>query len=328
MGVVTVDRRVFNVYVSSLLAGLMFPVSRTAQAKGLPSVVDLIVPFSPGGGTDQLARDFAQASASGFAGSSMVVENKPGANGAIAARFVSRQKPDGSCLLLGSSSTQALGPLIVKTDVDPVKDLTAVTLLAETANALAVSADSPYKTLHEFLAAAMTKSMTFGTFGAGSSGHLYGMLLAASTGAKMLHVPYKGSGQAVTDLLGNHVASVFLTTSALGALAKANKIRVLAVTGSHRTGILPDVPTFEEQGIKSLDFNGWFALFAPKDTPANVVEDLAERSRSAIKSPGFAQRMKDQGYDWIGSTPKELAQALQSSIAVYKGVLAKHPIGL
>ena len=258
----------------------------------------------------------------------MVVENKPGANGAIAARFVSKQKADGSSLLLGSSSTQALGPLIVKSDVDPIHDLTPVTLLAETANALAVLADSPYQTLDQYIQSATKQSTTFGTFGAGSSGHLYGMVLASATGAQLMHVPYKGSAQAISDLLGGHVQSVFLTTSALDSLSKNKKVRILAVTGSRRTGIFPDVPTFEELGIKSLDFNGWFALFAPKGMDPTLAEDIAKRSQSVMKDAAFGKRMKDQGYDWVGSSPAELKDVLTRSIEIYKAVLAKHPIGV
>lgn len=323
------NRRDFTLKAGAAIAALaLHPMRGVAATTDLPDIINLIVPFVAGGGTDLLGRDFAQTTAQAFARSTIVVENKPGANGAIAARYVSKQKADGSSILLGSSSTQALGPLIMPSDVDPIHDLTPVTLLAETANALAVGADSPYQTLDQYIQAATKQKMTFGTFGAGSSGHLYGMVLAGATGAQLMHVPYKGSAQAINDLLGGHVESVFLTTSALDSFSKNKKVRILAVTGARRTGIFPDVPTFEELGIKSLDFNGWFALFAPKGTSPALVEDLAERSRSVITNAAFGQRMKRQGYDWVGSSPAELTAALAKSIEIYKAILAKYPIGV
>lgn len=156
-----------------------------AQPAGLPPLVSLVVPFAPGGGADLLAREFAQAVQTRIPGTTILVDNKPGANGAIANRHVARQKPDGTTLLLGTSSTHALGPLLNRSDVDPVADFSPVTLLAETAAAWAVQATAPWRTLDEAIAAARKTPLTYGTFGAGSSAHLYGLVLAGATGAKL-----------------------------------------------------------------------------------------------------------------------------------------------
>lgn len=321
------DRRDFNRRLATLLgAGMLPTVNAHAAQVALPSMIDLIVPFAPGGGTDQLARALAQVVTPDFAGSNIVVENKPGANGAIAARFVSNQKADGGTVLLGSSSTQALGPLILKFEIDPIKDLTPVSLLAEIANVLVVPAESKIKTLADYIAYAKNHIVTFGSFGVGSSGHLYGLLFAATEKIQLTHVPYKGSSQAITDMLGGNVDSVFLTTSAVYGLAKAGKVRVLAVTGPHRTGLFPEVQTFKELGVRSLDFNGWFGLFAPKGTPPEIARSIADRTNSATKDKDFVQRMKSEGYDWVGGGPQALDRELRSSIDIYKKILAKNPI--
>ncbi|MBS0549969.1 MAG: tripartite tricarboxylate transporter substrate binding protein [Proteobacteria bacterium] len=298
-----------------------------AQGGGLPPLVSLVVPFAPGGGADQLAREFANAAAPMVPGTTFVVDNKPGANGVIANRYVARQKPDGATFLLGTSSTHALGPLIHRGDVDPAADFSAATLLAETATAWAVLSTSPWKTLDDAIAAARRKPVAYGTFGVGSSAHLYGLVLAGATGAKLEHVPYKGSAQAITDLLAGQVDSVFLTTSALDAMKKQGKIRLLAVSGEKRTQTLPDVPTFKEQGVPQLEFNGWFGLFGPKDTPAPLLERLAAMAKVLGEDQNFRMRLVAQGYDWVGSTPGALARELVRTMEIYARIVANTPTG-
>lgn len=298
-----------------------------AQPSGLPRMVSLVVPFAPGGGADLLAREFAQAVQARMPGTTILVDNKPGANGAIANRQVARQKPDGATLLLGTSSTHALGPLLNRSDVDPVADFSPATLLAETAAAWAVQATAPWRTLDEAIAVARKTPLTYGTFGVGSSAHLYGLVLAGATGAKLEHVPYKGSSQAITDLLAGHVQSVLLTSSALEAMARQGRIRVLAVSGEARTRILPDVATFKEQGVARLEFNGWFGLFGPKGVPAPLLARLADTARALGEDPAFSRRLAAQGYDWVGSTPQAFAAELSRTIGIYRRIVAATPAG-
>ncbi len=324
-------RRLFSLSAlaaaSATAAGLGRPAAPRAQDAAFPALVTLVVPFAPGGGADQLAREFANAAAPLVPGTTFVVDNKPGANGVIANRHVARQKPDGATFLLGTSSTHALGPLIHRGDVDPVADFSPATLLAETGTAWAVLATSPWKTLQEAIAAARQKPVTYGTFGAGSSAHLYGLVLAAATGAKLEHVPYKGSAQAITDLLAGHVESVFLTTSALDAMTRQGKIRLLAVSGEKRTQLLPDVPTFKEQGVPQLEFNGWFGLLGPKGTPAPMLDRLASVAATLGKDRAFRDRLAAQGYDWVGSTPESFARELARTMEIYTRVVASTPAG-
>ena len=306
------QRRLFSLSalaaVSATAAGLGRPAAPRAQGASFPALVTLVVPFAPGGGADQLAREFANAAAPLVPGTTFVVDNKPGANGIIANRYVARQKPDGATFLLGTSSTHALGPLIHRGDVDPVADF------------------SP-ETLQEAITAARQKPVTYGTFGAGSSAHLYGLVLASATGAKLEHVPYKGSAQAITDLLAGHVESVFLTTSALDAMARQGRIRLLAVSGEKRSQLLPDVPTFNEQGVPQLEFNGWFGLFGPKGTPAPLLDRLAAVARMLGDDQPLRNRLVDQGYDWVGSTPDALARELARTMEIYTRIVATTPAG-
>ncbi len=323
-------RRLFN---TSLLAaaasvsGFGWPAASRAQGGAFPALVSLVVPFAPGGGADQLAREFASAAAPLIPGTTFVVDNKPGANGVIANRHVARQKPDGATFLLGTSSTHALGPLLHRSEVDPVTDFSPATLLAETSTAWAVLATSPWRTLEEAIAAARKKPMTYGTFGAGSSAHLYGLILAGATGAQLEHVPYKGSSQAIVDLLAGHVDSVFLTTSALDAMTRQGKIRLLAVSGETRTALLPDVPTFKEQGVPRLEFNGWFGLLGPKGTPAPLLDRLSAVARTLGEDQAFRKRLTAQGYDWVGSTPDAFRRELSRTIEIYRRIVATTPEG-
>lgn len=324
-------RRTFTAGLIGALAtgALVRPRPTLAQSQALPPIVTLVAPFAPGGGADQLAREFAHFAQSRVPGTTFVVENKPGANGAIAARHVARQKPDGATLLLGTSSTHALGPLIAKADpASIVKEFSPVTLLATTANALAVASTSKWNSLDDFLREARQHALTYGTFGAGSSAHLYGLILAQSAGAQLSHVPYKGSSQAVTDLLGGHIDAVFLTSSALESLSRDGKVKVLGVTGKTRTSVFPDAKTFEEQGVAHLDFSGWFGVFAPAGTPLPLRETIAAAAADLGRDATASKHMISQGYDWVGSPPQALQDALQSTIAVYQQVLAKQPDGL
>jgi len=325
MGQITIRRG-----IAGVLAGmtLIFPAIGHSQ-ESMPSVITLVVPFSAGGGVDQLARGFAQTLESQLPGTSVIVDNKPGANGAIAARQVARHKADGSMLLVGTSSTHALGPLVAGVKAaDIAKEFSPVSLLATTANALAVNYSSEWRSLDEFIGAARENPKTYGTFGTGSSAHLYGLILAESTDSKLQHVPYKGSSNALTDLLGGHIDSVLLTTSAMESLKRSDKIRVLAVTGSERATVFPDVMTFEEQNIKGLDFNGWFGLFAPLGTPEALRRTIAEIAARVKDDPIVRERLAAQGYEWVGSNPEKLQQVLQETLDVYKKALAAHPDGI
>ncbi|MBS0248763.1 MAG: tripartite tricarboxylate transporter substrate binding protein [Proteobacteria bacterium] len=325
---VAISRRHFNKMAVALAGGLVAPTVGQAAESALPSQITFVVPFAAGGGADQLGREFAKQVQDKLPGTVVVIENKGGANGAIAAQFVARRAPDGRTFLLGTSSTQALGPLLENVAFDPIKQFSPCAGLAESSSALAVSATSKWQSLDEFLAAARKSTTTFGTFGARSSAHLYGLILASATNAKLEHVPYKGSSNAIIDLLGGHIDSVVLTTGALDSMAKAGKVRILAVTGKKRLSYLPNVPTFKESGVAGLEFNGWFGLFGPKGVPRPMLDQLANVAQSLNANRQFTEHLAALGYDWAGTGPDELGEELQETIKIYKTTIASLPAGL
>lgn len=323
----TISRRHFNKMSLALAAGIAAPFAANAAESLLPSQIALVVPFSPGGGADQLAREFARQIQEKLTGTTVIVENKAGANGAIAAQYVARKEPDGRTFLLGTSSTQALGPLVEKVTFDPIELFSPCTLLAESVSALAVQASSPWHSLDDVLAAAHKSVVTFGTFGARSSAHLYGLILAETTKTKLEHVPYKGSSQAITDLLGGHIQTVILTTGALEGMAKSGKVRILAITGKKRLPNFPDVPTFKEKGVAGLEFNGWFGIFGPKGVPRPMLDQIANVAQSLNADQAFKKRLSSLGYDWVGTGPDDLGKELKETIAIYRKTIASLPAG-
>jgi tripartite-type tricarboxylate transporter receptor subunit TctC len=285
--------------------------------------VTLVVPFAPGGGTDILARLVADRLGE-LIRQSVVVDNKPGANGQVAMQAVDRAKADGYTLLFGSSSTHVLAPLLSADAqaIDSVRRKSVlVGMVADTPLALAISAKSDIKSLDQLLQAARRKPVTFGSFGSGSTPHVLGEFLAARTGAQLLHVPYKGSSPAITDLRGGHVDSVFLTVAALSAQVEAKEVRPLAVTGPRRVQSLPDVPTFSEAGIAGLEDSGWFALFAPAGTPGAVLDQLHAGIGQVMALPEVQAKLVELGLQRAPtSRPQEVA-AWDRSIASVRKIL-------
>ena len=289
-----------------------------AQA-GYPSErpVTLVVPFAAGGGTDILARLVAEKLGEQLR-QSVIVDNKPGANGLVAMRAVERAAADGYTLTFGSSSTHVLAPLMSedKALMDQLrKKSTMVSMVAETPLVLAVSAHSEVGNLEQLLRMARQKSLTFGTFGTGSSPHVMGELLAAKTNTKLVHVAYKGSAPAITDLRGGHIDSVFLTVAAVSAQVDNKEIRPLAVTGPRRVQTLPDTPTFKEAGVTGLEDSGWFALFAPAGTPAATLEVLHTGVAKVMALPVIQSQLTELGLQNAPGSRVQAAQAWERSIA-------------
>lgn len=285
--------------------------------------ITLVVPFAAGGGTDILARLVAEKLGEQLS-QSVIVDNKPGANGLIAMGAVERAKADGYTLMFGSSSTHVLAPLMSedKAFIDEVrKKSTLVSMVADTPLVLAVGTHSDIGNLEQLLSVARQKSLTFGTFGTGSSPHVLGELLAARTNTKLVHVAYKGSAPAITDLRGGHIDSVFLTVAAVSAQVDNKEIRPLAVTGPRRVQTLPDTPTFKEAGVTGLEDSGWFALFAPAGTPAATLEVLHTGVAKVMAMPAIQTQLTELGLQHAPGSRAQAAQAWERSIANIRKLL-------
>ncbi len=287
--------------------------------------VSLVVPFAPGGGTDILARLVATQVGT-LIQQSVVVDNKPGANGVLASQYVERAKADGYTLLFGSSSTHVLSPLLApkaEQMAQTRKNFTMVGIVAETPLVLAVSGKSELRNLDQLLKTARDRDLSFGTFGSGSTPHIMGELLAAKTKARLLHVPYKGSAPAVTELLGGHTDSVFLTVAALSSHIDDKEVRALAVTGPGRVQTLPDVPTFKEAGIPGLEDSGWFAVFAPADTPVPVMDSLHVAIARVMAMPDVQAKLVELGLRGASGTRAQDAALWDRSIASTRAILTQ-----
>jgi tripartite-type tricarboxylate transporter receptor subunit TctC len=289
--------------ISSLISLILFLAPSAADAQSaavspLPQrLITLVVPFSAGGGTDILARLVARKLEESLH-QSVIVDNRPGANGLVASQYVERAKPDGLTLMFGSNSTHVVAPLLSpdKNALEAAKNNFAmVRILAVTPLVLAVREKSEFGDIEQFVNTKRPGGLTFGTFGAGSSPHLMGLLLAAKQGTQLLHVPYKGSTAAVTDLLGGTIDSVFLTAAAIKTYVDAKQVRALAVTGTERVAALPGVPTFKERGISGLENAGWFAVFVPAKTPDDVVSFLNAEFQKIMAEPDIQARFPDLG---------------------------------
>jgi tripartite-type tricarboxylate transporter receptor subunit TctC len=306
------------------LACLASPVF-AAGPEGYPSrPVTIVVPFAPGGGSDNIARLLATQLAQRTKGN-FIVENKPGAGTNIGNEFVSRAAPDGYTLLFGQV-TLAINPSIYKRlRYNVQKDFTPVAEFASAPTVLVVSNAMPVKSVQDFVAYAKSHpgKVNFGSGGTGTSVHLAGELFNAKTGAKMVHIPYKGSAPAMTDLIGGQIQAIFDTaTSALPHIA-GGKVRALAVTGPKRLPQLPNVPTFAEAGVAGFDAPAWYGLLAPAKTPQPVVQYLNAQVQEILKDPATAQRLALLGAVPAGGTPEAFGKFIQGESQRWAEVVRK-----
>lgn len=270
----------------------------TAGAQGYPNKpIDLVVPFAPGGTVNLTARLLATRM-SQMLGQPVIVDNKPGAGGAIGAAYVAKSRADGYTLLYATMGSQVIQPLLTKNlTFSPAKDFTPVALFATVPNVLAVSANTPAKTVAELLqyAKANPGKLNMGSAGQGSVNHMIGELFMLRTGVKFTHVPYKGAGPATTDLLGGQIQILFANLPGLQPYAKAGKIRLLGVASHQRNPAIPDVPTFEELGIKNAETESWSALMVPAGTSAEVIKKLQDTVRAVATDPATIRQLIAEG---------------------------------
>jgi tripartite-type tricarboxylate transporter receptor subunit TctC len=306
------------------LCGLALAGPAFAQ-DGYPSKpIVLVVPQPAGGAADQFARPFGQALSQRL-GQPVVIENRAGANGNIAAAHVTRMQPaDGYTIFFGSISTLAVNPHLYKSPgFDALKDFQPVTLTNQTPNVLVVGASTPYKSVADVVAAAKAKpgELSFGSAGNGNTMHLAGLQFQAKTGVSMVHVPYKGGPAALTDVMAGQIPMMFHNLSAVLPVEKAGKVRVLAVADQQRSKLLPNVPTMAEAGAPGVVSLAWSGMLVRSGTPAPVVERLNKEMREILKDPAFRKPLEEQGFEVLSSTPQEFAARLRADNAAMAQVI-------
>ena len=284
----------------------------------------LVVPQPAGGAADQFARPFGQALSQRL-GQPVVIDNRPGANGNIAAAYVARNQPaDGYTIFFGSISTLAVNPHLYKaTGFDVLKDFQPVTLTNQTPNVLVVGAGTPYKSVADVVAAAKKEpaTLSFGSAGNGNTMHLTGLQFKAKTGTRLIHVPYKGGPAALNDVMGGQIPMMFHNLSAVLGQEKGGRVRVLAVADTQRSKLLPNVPTMAEAGAPGVVQLAWSGMLVRSGTPAPVVERLHREMVAILKEPAFRKPLEEQGFDVLSSTPEAFAERLKADHAAMGEVI-------
>jgi tripartite-type tricarboxylate transporter receptor subunit TctC len=285
-----------------------------AMAQAWPSKpITLIVPFPAGGTTDVLARALADKLTQSL-GQTVIVESKPGAGATLGADFVSKAKPDGHTLLVGAVHHTIASSVYKKLPYDFQKDLAPITTIAMVPNVLVVNASTPAKNVAELVTMLKAKPGTYnyGSNGNGTAQHLIGTQFENMTGTNVAHIPYKGSGPLVTDLLGGQITMSFDTVTPVLQHIKSGKLRALAVTTAKRSTALPDVPTLDEAGLKGFAIGTWFGVLAPVATPKDILARLNTEMVKAIQSPEFRKRMDEIGAEPIGNTAEQMAAQIKA----------------
>jgi len=305
-----------------LLALILAFGAAGAAAQDWPSKpLRLIVPFAPGGVTDNAARVVAEPLAARL-GQQVVVENRPGASGNIGTQAVAKAEPDGYTLLLGFDGTMVINPHVFpRVGFDTLKDFAPVTKLGDATLLLAANPGLPAKTLPEMIALARTKPLAYGTSGTGGTPHLAGELLRLRTGAQLEHVPYKGGGPAVTDAVGGQIPLVFTAIATGQQYVKTGRLVALGVPGARRSSALPDVPTFQESGIADFDVSSWVGIFVPAKAPAAVIERLHTELAIVLRSPFVTERYGVLGIEPVGNSPREFAEQVRADLARWAKVV-------
>ena len=271
-----------------------------------------VVPFPPGGAMDAIARTLGEKAGKTL-GQPFVIENRPGAGGNIGADYVAKQPGDGYTMMITSIGMATNKPLYTNLNYDPVKDFAPVSLLAVVPNVLVTNATQPdVKNIKDVIAAARKApgKLTYASAGNGTSIHLAGEVFTSLAQVDMLHIPYKGSGPAVSDLLGGQVNYMFDSITSARPHIQSGKLRALGVTTAKRSSALPDVPTLAEAGVPGYEVSPWFAVFMPASTPKPIVSKLNKALLDAMKDPEVAKRVETIGAEPVGSTPDELARHL------------------
>jgi len=297
----------------AVVFGALFAAGAAAQDAFPSRPITMVVGFAPGGGTDTAARIIARA-VSEHLGQPVQVDNRAGAGGNIAHDFVAKSAPDGHVILLGSVGPLTVAPHMIKNlPYDPLKDLAPVTMAVTFANVLVVHDGVPVRTLADYVKYANEKggTLTYGSSGIGGAGHLSGELFRMVSKVNIVHVPYKGGGPAMQDLLGKQIASIFATPISAGPHIKSGRIRAIAVTSAARTEFMPEVPTIAESGYPGFEATNWYAYVLPSKTPTEIVNRWNRELVRVLNAPDVRKALLAQGMEPAPSTREALAATIK-----------------
>ena len=295
--------------------GLALPAGAQAQASYPDRPVRFVVPYPPGGGTDVIAR-IVQAKFQAALGQPIVIENKGGAGGSVGTEVVSKSAPDGYTVLFTLSSHTINPAIFPKLNYDTLKDFEPVGLVASLPQILVAAPQFPANTVAEMTALAKAKpgTMAFASVGNGSPGHLAGELHALRIGTPLTHIPYRGGGPAVTDVMGGQVPTLWVSIPAAAQFVKTGKLKALAVSTVKRSAAFPEVPTMQEAGIADFEVDSWYAMFVPAKTSRAVIERLNKALNAVVADAEVKAQLLAQGAEGVGGTPERLGQAVAAEL--------------
>ena len=312
-----------RVRLLTFLAACLVPLVALAQGNYPDRPIKLIVPFAPGGVTDTSGRLIAEA-LSRRLGQQVVVENKAGASGNIGTQGVVNAAPDGYTLVLGFDGTLVINPHVFSPfPFDTLKDLAPVGKIGDATLILVAHPSLPVKTLQELIAYSKKepKGLSYGTSGIGGTPHIAGELLNQQTGSNLVHVPYKGGGQAMTDALGGNIPLVYTAVAGAHQYVKTGKLNAIAVSSAKRSSSLPDVPTFIESGVAGFEVNSWVGILAPAQTPRSIVDKLNRELNAVLASPEIVEKLATLGIAATPETPDAFAAQIKVDLAKYGKVV-------
>lgn len=292
-------------------------------ADNYPSrTIKWVVPFTPGGAMDSMARTLAEKMSQSM-GQPVVIENRAGAGGTIGSSAVAKADPDGYTIMIVSIGHAVNPALFPKLSYDPVKSFEPVSLVSIVPNVLVVNSQAKFSTVKDVIAQAKAEpgKMSYASAGTGTTIHLAAELFNSLAGTEIMHVPYKGSAPAITDLLGRQVDIMFDSVSSAKPHIDSGRLKAIAVTTSKRSTALPNVPTVAESGVKGYELNGWYAVFAPAGTPKPIVDRLNGEIVKALKLPDVSKRFAQLGAEPVGSSPEELGKYLKTETARWADVV-------
>lgn len=306
-----------------LLSTCLLAFSTATAALAAPEKpLTIVVPTAAGGGNDAMARTIGQKLGV-LLGRTVIVENKAGANGALAAEYVTRAAPDGNIVMFGYVATHAMNPALQKLRYDPIAGFEPIGLVGYSPTLMVVSPSVKAKDVKDLVSQmkATPNNFSFASAGNGTAPHFTAELFKLATKTNPLHVPYKGSAPAITDTIGGQTQLMFPSLFTALPYAKSGKLRPMAIAGAKRSSVLPDVPTLKEMGIEGVEVDQWYAFFAPAKTPKDVIATLNTALNKALADPDTIKKIEGHGADVESSTPEQLADLVKKDLAKWKGVV-------